>query len=157
MKIKKDELAIAILLPLAVGSAASYLTRDGMGLYGCMTLPPLSPPGWVFPVVWTVLYILMGIASYRIYRLGLEDYDVGKALFLYLIQLAMNFVWPFLFFHFSLYLVSFVGVLLLTFVGIYTVYLFKKLDRTAAYMMIPYVIWLLFAAYLNFGVYFLNK
>ncbi|MGN0437036.1 MAG: TspO/MBR family protein [Lachnospiraceae bacterium] len=157
MKIKKDELAIAILLPLAVGSVASYLTTNAMGIYGSLSKPSLSPPGWMFPVVWTVLYILMGIASYRIYQQGIEDLDVKKAITFYLISLGINFLWPVLFFNYSLYLVSFFLLLLLIGVLIYVIRLFKKLDPIAAYFMIPYLIWTIFAAYLNLMVYFLNK
>lgn len=157
MKIKKDELAIAILLPLAVGSVASYLTANAMEIYGSMNTPPFSPPGWIFPVVWTILYVLMGIASYRIYRLDDTDRDVRKALAFYLIQLGMNFFWPVLFFRFSLYFFSFIWLLLLIIILLYTINLFKKLDPVAAYIMIPYFFWVVFAAFLNLGVYFLNK
>lgn len=157
MKIKKDELAIAILLPLAVGSVASYLAANAMGVYRSLQTPSFSPPGWLFPVIWTVLYVLMGIASYRIYRLDATDRDVRKALAFYLLQLAINFLWPILFFRFSLYFFSFVWLLLLLVILFYTIRLFKKLDPIAAYMMIPYFLWVVFAAFLNLGVYFLNK
>lgn len=156
MKIKKDELAIAILLPLAVGSVASYFTGDAMLIYETLDMPPLSPPGWIFPIVWTILYILMGMASYRVYRLGSKDQDVRKAMILYLIQLGVNFFWPLLFFKYSLYPFALLWLLLLLVLIVLTVKQYKKLDKTAAYLMIPYLIWTIYAAYLNLGIYLLK-
>ncbi len=157
MRIKKDELMIAILLPLAVGSVSAYLTNGAMMLFEQMEKPPLSPPGWLFPVVWTILYILMGIASYRIYRLDPKDKDVKKAMGLYFAQLAVNFFWPVFFFRFSWYLFAFIWLVFLWFLIFLTIKRFYKLDRWAAYMMIPYLLWVTFAGYLNLGVYLLNK
>ena len=99
MNIKKDEFAIAVLLPLAVGTVAGYLTRGAQMMFSIVDKPPLSPPGWLFPVVWTILYVLMGIASYIIYQQGNDREDVKEALTFYLVQLAFNFFWTIIFFN----------------------------------------------------------
>ena len=96
MKIDWKRLLIALGIPLAVGGLAALLS-GGMTNYGAMNKPPLSPPGWVFPVVWTILYLLMGYASYRVLELGVGK-ERHKALLLYGAQLAANFIWPLLFF-----------------------------------------------------------
>ena len=157
MKTKKDELLIAILLPLAVGSVSAYLTGDAMMLYEGMVKPPCSPPGRVFTAVWTVLYILMGVSSYLVYRLDSKDKDVRKAMCLYFLQLAVNFLWPVFFFQFSWYLFAFIWLILLWIMILLTVKQFYRLDKRTAYMMIPYLLWVTFAGYLNLAVFFLNK
>lgn len=157
MKIKKDELAIAILLPLAVGSVASYLTGGAMMRFQMMNKPPLAPPGWLFPVVWTILYVLMGIASYLVYRMDPGDEDVQKAIKRYLLQLGVNFFWSIFFFRFEWYLFSFFWLVLLWIFIVSTMVQFKKLNKVAFYFMGFYLLWVTFAGYLNLGVWFLNK
>lgn len=157
MKTKKDELLIAILLPIAVGSVSAYLTGNAMMLYGGMAKPPCSPPGPVFPVVWTVLYILMGVSSYLVYRLDPKDKDVKKAIGLYILQLAFNFLWPVFFFRFSWYLFAFIWLILLWVMILLTIKQFYQLDKRSAYLMVPYLLWVTFAGYLNLAVFFLNK
>lgn len=157
MKTKKDELLIAILLPLAVGSVSAYLTGDAMMLYEGMVKPPCSPPGWVFAAVWTVLYILMGVSSYLVYRLDSKDKDVRKAIGLYILQLAFNFLWPVFFFRFSWYLFAFIWLILLWVMILLTIKQFYQLDKRSAYLMVPYLLWVTFAGYLNLAVFFLNK
>ena len=157
MKIKKDELAIAILLPLAVGSVAAYITSDAMVKFYMMNKPPLSPPGWLFPVVWSILYVMMGIASYLIYQMDAKDEDVKKSMKLYLAQLGVNFFWSILFFRFEWYLAAFLWLVLLWILIFLTMRQYKKLNKTACYLMLPYLFWVTFAGYLNLGIYFLNK
>ena len=107
MKINWKPLLIALAIPLAVGGLATLLS-GGMADYKALEQPPLSPPGWVFPVVWTVLYLLMGYASYRVYTAGMSPALTKKALRFYAAQLALNFLWPIVFFGFEWYLAAFV-------------------------------------------------
>ena len=98
MKIDWKKLLLYLAIPLAVGGLAALLTGGGMGEYAVMNQPPLSPPGWLFPVVWTILYLLMGYASYRVLTTDTVPRLVDRALTLYGAQLAFNFLWPLVFF-----------------------------------------------------------
>jgi tryptophan-rich sensory protein len=153
MNIKKDEFAIAVLLPLAVGTVAGYLTRGAQMMFSIVDKPPLSPPGWLFPVVWTILYVLMGIASYIIYQQGKDREDVKEALTFYLVQLAFNFFWTIIFFNLEWYLFAFFWLIVLWGLILITILKFNKISRAAAYLMIPYLVWVTFAGYLNLGIY----
>lgn len=157
MNIKKDELAISILIPLAVGSVSSLFTRNSMAAFGQLDKPPLSPPGWLFPVVWFLLYVLMGIASYIIYQKGTDQEEVIQALRIYALQLVFNFFWSIFFFRFEWYLFAFFWLVALWILILFTILQFGKLSKAAAYLMIPYLIWVTFAGYLNLGIYLLNK
>ena len=155
MKIQWKPFLISLAIPLAVGGMGALL-GGSMDSYGTLNQPPLSPPGWVFPIVWTILYLLMGYASYRIYLSEADRVDKRKALTFYSIQLFLNFLWPALFFGLGWYWVSF-GELLLLWVFIYlTMHLFSQIDDTAETLLIPYLLWVTFAAYLNLGVALLN-
>lgn len=153
---KRTILILCILLPLLVGAAAAFLTRGGMTAYDIMRKPPLSPPGWVFPIVWTILYILMGFASYQVVTARRGREEVGRALFLYGLQLAANFCWPVLFFRQGWYWLSFVWLLLLWYLILQTIFLFEEIRRSAAYLLLPYLLWVTFAGYLNAGIAMLN-
>ena len=151
----KTNLIIAILIPLAVGSISAYISRAGMAAYKTVEQPPLSPPDIVFPIVWTILYILMGISSYMIYTSGSSKSD--NALKWYGAQLVLNFFWSIIFFRAMLFLAAFIWLLaLIAAIGI-MIYKFYNIRPAAAYFNIPYILWCIFAAYLNFGVYLLNK
>ena len=156
MNIKKDEFAIAVLLPLAVGTVAAYLTRGAQMVFGMLNQPPISPPAWLFPVVWTILYVLMGIASYLVWRQGSEREDVKDAIKVYLIQLAFNFFWSIFFFNFEWYLFSFIWLMALWGLILVTILKFSKISKAAAYLMVPYLLWVTFAGYLNIAIYMLN-
>ena len=150
---KKIWLFLAI--PLAVGGLATLLS-GGMASYGNMAQPPLSPPGWVFPVVWTLLYLAMGYASYRVYSRGAEPGLVRSSLIAYGIQLFLNFLWPIVFFRFEAFLAAFVVLLALWIAIVITMWQFYKSDERAGDLFIPYLLWVTFAGYLNLGVYLLN-
>lgn len=156
MRIKKGELAVSIAIPVAVGAIASFLTRDAMADFERLNQPPLSPPGWLFPVVWLILYVLMGIASYLVYRQGTEKMSVRQALAVYALQLFFNFFWTIFFFGFEWYLFSFLWLVVLWVLILCTIVRFRKLDETAAALLIPYLVWVTFAGYLNLGIYLLN-
>lgn len=154
MNIKnKSSLLIAILIPLAVGSLSALLS-GGMNSYAVLNKPALSPPAILFPIVWSILYVLMGISSYII--AASNSPDKKKALSVYWLQLLFNFFWSVFFFRFSLYLFSFVWLLAMIALIIIMIYRFYKISPIAAYLQIPYLIWCIFAAYLNFMVYQLN-
>ncbi len=157
MKINKKLLALCVALPLAVGGLSAWLTRDSMALFETISKPPLSPPGWLFPVVWTILYILMGVASYMVLVSGESKEKIREALGVYGIQLAVNFFWSIFFFHLELYLFSFIWLMILWLLIILTTVRFCQITKAAGYLMIPYLLWVTFAAYLNFGIYLLNK
>ena len=156
-ELKLSQLVPAILLPLAVGAAASFLTKDSMMLYTLMEKPPLSPPAWLFPPVWTVLYILMGLASALVWSSGVSPSRRDRALSCYGLSLVANFVWPLLFFALELYNVAFFWLLLLWALVAVCTLLFWYINKYAGKLMLPYLLWLTFAAYLNLGVWILNR
>lgn len=157
MKINKKLLIICIAIPLAVGAIAGLLTSNAMQDFAVLNQPPLSPPAWLFPVVWTILYVLMGISSYLIKTSDANPEQISDALMLYRYQLIVNFLWPFFFFSFGWRLFSLIWLLLLWILVFFMIRQFAKISKTAAYLNIPYLIWLTFAAYLNFGVWWLNR
>ena len=142
---KQKPLAVSLLISLGTGVIAGFLTIGSMQKYEEMYHPPLAPPGWIFPVVWLLLYTLMGIAAYRIYMKNPK----AEALKLYLIQLAVNFLWPIFFFNLGWQLFAAVWILLLWYLVWILIKEFARIDQSAAKLLIPYLIWLTFAAYLN--------
>lgn len=154
MKIQsKSAFIIAILIPLAVGSISALISGN-MSAYSALNQPPLSPPGFVFPIVWTILYILMGISSYIIY--SSNRYEKSKALLLYGIQLFFNFCWSIIFFRFNLYLFAFIWLIVLICIIVLMIKEFYMVSSLAAKLQIPYLLWCLFAAYLNFWIFIMN-
>ena len=153
-KTKWKLLILCIALPLAVGALSAFLTRGGMSDFDRVLQPPLAPPAWLFPVVWTILYTLMGISSYLVLTSG----DPSKyALLLYFVQLILNFFWSLIFFGLQNYLFAFVWLVALWAAILGTIFLFSRSSKTAALLMIPYLLWVTFAGYLNFGIYLLNR
>ena len=155
-KSKWKTYAAWVLLTEAVGALAGWLTRDGVKLYNLNAIkPPLSPPPAVFPVAWVILYALMGIGAARVY---LSDFSQERrtALTVYGVQLAFNFMWSIIFFDLRAYLFALVWIIVLWALIVRMTVLFWKCDKPAGWMQIPYVLWVLFAAYLNYGVWRLN-
>ena len=155
LQINWKKLIISLLIPLAVGGLAAFLTRSDMEVYATLNQPPLSPPGWLFPVVWGILFILMGISAAIIYLS--ESPQRTRALKVYTLQLIVNFFWSILFFNLEARLFAFFWLLLLLSLVLLMFVLFKRISPTAAYLQIPYILWLLFAAYLNGAIYLLNR
>ena len=156
MKFDWKKLLICLGIPLAVGGVSALLS-GGMGTYQSLNQPPLAPPGWVFPVVWTVLYLLMGYASYRVLISGADKEKIREALLLYAAQLALNFLWSPVFFGLQWRLVAFfilIGLWVLIFL---TIRAFSKIDERAGDLLLPYILWVTFAGYLNLGAYLLNR
>lgn len=152
--IKLKELIISIVIPLAVGGISSLLSLNGFKQFESINKPAFTPPGFLFPVVWTILYILMGIGCYIVYVSNCKNKI--DSLRVYALQLFFNFGWSILFFGFKLYWFAFVWlVALLVLIGL-MIYQFYKCDKTAAYLQIPYFVWVAFAGILNVGVAILN-
>lgn len=154
MKIKnKSAFIIAILIPMVVGTLSS-LFSGSMLSYSKINKPSLSPPGFVFPIVWIILYFLMGVSSYLIYES--DNSERLRALKTYALQLFFNFWWSIIFFRFSLYLFAFLWLLILILLISAMIDQFYKINRLSSCLQIPYLLWCVFAAYLNFMVYILN-
>lgn len=156
MKSKTKCYIISIAIPLAVGGISAFLTNGAMEKFNNLNQPPLSPPSWLFPVVWTILFVLMGTASYLIYVSDAPQEQKKTALTYYGVQLGMNFLWSIVFFNLGAYLFAFVWLLALLAVIIITAMKFSQISRAAARMLLPYILWVCFAGYLNFAIYVLN-
>ena len=153
MTVSLKKLVKCVAIPLAVGALSALLTKDN---YNIPNQPPLSPPAWVFPVVWTILYILMGIASYIICESNATRDEKNKALAPYVGQLVFNFFWSIIFFSMRQYLFAFIWIIALWTLILITILRFRKISETASNLLIPYIIWVTFAAYLNLAIYLIN-
>lgn len=147
---------LCVLLPLFVGLLASSLTAENFSMIDQLNKPPLFPPRILFPIVWTILYILMGIASYLVLTSNGDPNDIIDALSAYLLQLGVNFFWPIFFFNLQAFFFSFLWLVLLWILIALTIYNFAQVSKTAAYLMIPYLVWVTFAGYLNLSIFLLN-
>ena len=156
---------VSIAAALAAGGISSVFAMSAMKEYGALRQPPLAPPPWLFPVVWTILFVLMGVSAARIYIVGKQDRSGGNsdiggqaacALRVYLVQLILNMLWTPLFFTLNLRLAAFVLLVMLLITVIVMTCRFFKLDKVSGILMLPYIAWLLFAGYLNLGTYILN-
>ena len=136
-----------ILIALAVGGLAAFLTRDNFNVYEEVTRPPLAPPAILFPIVWTVLYTLMGISA------GLVKITRGRVPFIYCLQLFVNFFWSLIFFNMQSYLFAFIWLVLLWVLIIAMILDFYHANKVAALLQIPYLLWVTFAGYLNFFIW----
>ena len=149
---------ISIVLTLLVGGLSALLSQGSMSMYDAIPKSGLTPPDIVFPIVWSILYILMGIGVARIYLAGAHGAPGARsALWIYGIQLAVNFFWSIFFFVCRVYLFSFLWLLLLWVLVLWMIIRFASIDRPAGYLQIPYLIWISFAAYLNWVVFSLNS
>lgn len=157
VKIQWKPFLISVAVPLAVGGLSGWLTRDGMEAFQTLRQPALSPPAWLFPIVWTILFALMGVAYYLVASSSASEREKGEAKTVYAIQLAVNFLWPVFFFNLEWFLFSFFWLLLLWALVLTLFLRFYRISKPAGWMILPYLIWLTFAAYLNFGVYLLNR
>ncbi len=140
-----------------MGALSAIFTNNSMDKYKNYNRPILSPPGWLFPIVWSILFVLMAISAYIVYTSNATKKEKTDALFLYFLQLVINFFWTIIFFSFDQLLLGFLWIILLWIVVIFMMVSFFKIKPIAAYLQIPYILWLSFAAYLNLGIYVLNK
>lgn len=145
----KFKLFIDILIPVAIGGIVGFIINPYID-YNSLVQPPLSPPSIVFPIVWTILYVLMGISYYLLKN------SSKKEKIIYFVQLGVNALWSVFFFVFKFYLFSFVWILLLDVLVILMIIIFCRNNKVSAYLQIPYLVWILFASYLNLGIYILN-
>lgn len=155
-KSKVKTYGISIAIALGVGALSALFTSMGMDRYAMVEKPALTPPDIVFPIVWTILFTLMGISAARVWIASYKSERNG-GLLLYLLQLAANFVWSILFFNFQAYGFAFFWILLLWVLILLMIISFFAADKIAAYLQIPYLLWVTFAAYLNYMVWMLNK
>ncbi len=142
-----------ILIPVILGSVVGLIVSRFMD-YNTLEKPFLSPPGFLFGIVWTILYILMGI-SYGI--LDKNNLINNKIKSIYYLQLAVNLIWPILFFVFKIRFFSIIWIIILVILVIYMITTFYKKNKLSAYLQIPYLLWTIFATYLNIGIYLLNR
>lgn len=152
MKIKK--LLTYIFVTIIIGSFFTLFIMNSFDYYDEIIKPIFSPPDIVFPIVWTILYIIMGVSIYLISES--KNYDKDKSYLLYIGQLFVNSIWPLFFFKFNLLFISFLIILLLIYLVIRMILEFYKLNKIAAYLQIPYLLWIIFATYLNLAIFLLN-
>lgn len=144
----------SVFISVGTGGLSAFLTKDSMSIYSEIIRPPLSPPGGIFPAVWSILFVLMGIAAGAVWCSNGRKLD--SALLFYGAQLVFNFCWSIIFFSFREFFIAFVWLLiLLMLIGI-TALKFYKINRTSGLLMLPYFLWVLFAGYLNFMIWQLN-
>ena len=149
--------AFWILFAEAVGALSGWLTRTGTQIYNeTIIQPSLSPPAIVFPIVWGILFALMGIGAARIY-LAPASGARSRSLLLFLVQLIFNFFWSIIFFNFHAFGFAFIWLIILWILILLMIFSFRQVNKIAAWLQIPYLLWVTFAAYLNFGVWLLNK
>ena len=145
-----------ILLTEAVGALSGFLTKDGTKAYEMYAAKPvLTPPGSVFPIVWGILYALMGISAGKIWKTT-HSIERSRGLLLFGIQLVVNFCWSLLFFNAKVYGFALIWLMLLWVLILLMIRAFYQINKTAAYLQIPYLLWVTFAGYLNLGIYLLN-
>ena len=140
---------------LLVGALAAFLTRNSMDVYATLERPALAPPGWLFPIVWTILYILMGIGAAIVYQKG-KSIENASAIKLYIVQLIFNFLWTIVFFNLGWYLFAYIWLMILWVMIIVMIVKFYRISPPAAYIHIPYLLLVTFASYLNLMIYLLN-
>lgn len=154
MRIDWKKLIIITVITFIVGTFFSFFTMNSMDTFKDLS-KPINVPGVLFPIVWSILYLLMSISCYLIVQSN--DKDKKEGIILYAIQLVINSLWTLIFFGFGAYLLSFIWIIILLIVVIIMLAKFYNINKIAMYINIPYVLWLLFAAYLNLGTYLLNK
>lgn len=152
-------IALVVTTCLLVGFLSSIVTRESITTwYPTLTKPIFNPPNWLFAPVWTILYIMIGVAGGLVWsKLESNQEIVKKAFGFFVIQLALNALWSYLFFGLHNPLLAFVEIILLWLIIFETFNQFKKIDKTAAYLLIPYLVWVSFAMVLNFSIWWLNK
>ena len=155
-KVNYKTLAISILIPRLIGGLSALLTMGSMKDFEALRQPPLSPPAGLFPVVWTILYVLMGVASYVVVKAAVPAETKRMALKSYFLQLFFNFMWSIIFFSFGAYEIAFAWLIALLSLIVLTAVRFFGINRLAGLLMLPYILWVLFAGYLNLAFAYLN-
>ncbi len=157
MKIDFKKLFIILGATFLIAFLGSAVTTPSIGSwYSTLNKPFFNPPNWIFAPVWTILFLLMGIAGYSVWREGKNDQDVKKALKFYFSQLVFNFLWSFIFFYLHQPLIAFLDIMVLWVLIFLTINNFKKISTNAAYLLYPYLIWVSFASILNLAIVVIN-
>ncbi len=163
MENKKKNIIVLIaclVIPVFVGVGSALLSGDSMNKFGELNQPPLSPPAWLFPIAWTILYLMMGLASYFILVAKPTEQEAIKsremALIYYCIQLVFNFAWCLLFFRVGAYIVAFLWLVVMWALILLTMIKAFKVSKIATYLLVPYILWTTFAGYLNVMIEILN-
>lgn len=158
MKTNLKSYIVSVLIALGVGGLSAFATRNSMDLYRDIITPPLSPPSILFPIVWTILFLLMGISAAMVYNdTAATKSQKESALFTYALSLFVNFFWSIIFFNMRAYLFAFIWLLLLLFLIVRTIMKYYKINHIAAFLQIPYLLWVTFAGYLTFAIWVLNR
>ena len=155
IKLKKYKYIILnIAISLGIGGLSAFFTMNSMDIYQNINRPKRAPPGYIFPIVWTILYVLMGISSYLIHRSNHKNKET--ALIIYYFQLLINFSWPIFFFNYQNFLLALAILFILNILVIILIKVTYSINHLASYLLIPYLIWILFALYLNFWIFIHN-
>lgn len=141
-----------LFLPIILGSIVGFIISDYID-YSTLIKPPLAPPKILFPIAWSIIYLLMGISYYLFKK---KNFETKKENYIYYLQLIINLLWSIIFFVFKLRFLSILWIILLDILVVYMIYKFYKKYKISAYLNIPYLIWILFATYLTIGIYILN-
>lgn len=147
-------LAICLIACVGIGTISGLLTANSVDVYKTLNLPELSPPSILFPIVWTILYILMGISLYLV--LLKRDTDIRLPIAIFVVQFALNFIWSPIFFTYGEYLLAFIMIVVMWILVLAMILTFRKIDPIAGYLQVPYLVWLIIAGYLSYSVYVLN-
>ena len=153
--IKRNKVPIIFAIATLLSGFITSILMDGFQLYDNVTKPPFSPPGIIFPIAWSVLYILIGFSAGIIAQSN--DLDKGYAIKLYIIQLFINLLWPIFFFTLQAPRFALFWLILLIVIAMFTFKVFSNISKAAGALFLPYIVWLLFAFYLNFGIVLLNS
>lgn len=152
------KLVVSIVICQLAGFIGSLLTTPSIPTwYASLNKPSFNPPNWVFAPVWTTLFVLMGISAYLVWNQGLQNAPVKRALIMFLVQLALNVFWSFLFFKLQSPTYAFVEITVLWIAIALTIVAFVRISRPAAFLLIPYIVWVSFAAVLNSSIARLNR
>ncbi|SHE85365.1 TspO/MBR family protein [Clostridium fallax] len=156
-KVNIGDFLITLLLISGIPIITTFFITNIKEQYEILNKPNFAPPNWIFGVVWPILYLLIAIATYRIYQYKKEGVDIKTAYIFNFSQLALNFFWPYIFFLLRLYGLSFIVIVLLVILSFITFIKFYKIDKISALLIIPYIIWLSYASVLNFYIWKLNE
>ncbi|WP_052356840.1 TspO/MBR family protein [[Clostridium] dakarense] len=153
---------ISILIPLVIGYASSFISQMLSGVdiatsYSQLIKPGFAPPSFIFPIAWTIIYILMGISSYIIMKKDYKSTKVKDAMFYYWLQLGLNFLWSILFFGLDLRFTAMADLIIMIIILIIMIFKFRKLDKKVAYLNIPYLLWIFYALFLNYFIWTINR
>lgn len=154
--INLKKLITSLIIPLGVGFLSSILTKNSMDIYGQINQPPLAPPGSVFPIVWTILFVLMGISLYLVRTTKGDQTIKNRGYIFYGLQLLFNFLWSIAFFNLRLYCFTAFWLGALIILIAINIYYFSKINKVAGWLLVPYILWCAFALYLNIGICILN-